>query len=77
MRDNDRYEILDDDDYDRPRRGYWDEDDDFDRRPRRPKNQPSSGLGILSLVIGLVLGAIEFVNIAVAGVLAQNQGGDL
>ena len=78
MRDNNEtYDLVDDDD-DRGRRGFWDEDGDFRRRSRR-KNQPmpSSGLGIASLVVGLAAAAIEFVNLVIAGVLAQKQGGEL
>jgi hypothetical protein len=78
MRDNDTYDILDDDDGYRSRRGFWDEDADFRRRSRRNnKPLPSSGLGIASLVIGLIAGAIEFVNLVIAGILSQKQGGEL
>jgi hypothetical protein len=78
MRDNETYDMLDDDDDDRGRRGYWDEDDDLRRRPRRANRPlPSSGLGIASLAIGLIAGAVEFLNLVVAGVMAQKQGGEL
>jgi hypothetical protein len=78
MRDNDSYDMFDDNDDDRGRRNDWDDDDDY-RRPRRRKNRPlrSSGLGIASLVLGLIAGAIEFVNLVVAGVLSQKHGGEL
>jgi len=75
MRDSDRYEILDDDD-DRPRRGFWDEDDDFRRRPRRRcrKRMRNSGLGIISLVIGLVAMSLVFIACLGAGVLSAKNG---
>ncbi|HLW64871.1 MAG TPA: hypothetical protein VKS79_06080 [Gemmataceae bacterium] len=72
MRSNDTYNILDDHD-ERPRRGFWDKDDDFHRR-RRNKTLPNSGLGIASLVIGLVVGAVDFMSLVVAGILSEKQG---
>jgi hypothetical protein len=78
MRSNDSYDMLDDDDDDRGRRDDWDDDDDY-RPRRRKKDRPlrSSGLGIASLVLGLIAGAIEFINLVVAGVMSQKQGGEL
>jgi hypothetical protein len=75
MRDNDSYDMLDDEDDDRGRHDDWDDDDDY-RPRRRRKSRPlrSSGLGIASLVIGLIAGTIEFVNLVVAGVLSEKQG---
>ena len=75
MRDSDRYEILNDDD-ERPRRGFWDEDDDFHRRPRRRyrKKMRNSGLGIISLVIGLVAMSLVFIACLCAGVLSAKNG---
>jgi hypothetical protein len=70
MRSNDTYDILDDGD-ERPRRGFWDDDDDFRRGPRRKKALPNSGFGIASLVIGLIVGATDFISLVVAGILEK------
>jgi hypothetical protein len=74
MRDNDSYDMLDDDDDDLGRRDDWDDDDYRPRRRRKNRPLRSSGLGIASLVIGLVAGAVEFMSLAVAGILSEKQG---
>jgi hypothetical protein len=66
----------DDDDRDerRGRRRYEDDEGEYDFRKR---DEPHSGAGIASVVIAGLAGLAFLILIAVAGVMAQGQGGEL
>jgi len=67
-----RYDGGDDDGEDRRRR--FDDEEDYDFRRRVP---PHSGLGMVSLAIAIGTGLAMLILFGIAGVMAEEAGGDL
>lgn len=64
----------------RPSRDDYDDDfaDDFEyRRSRRRREHPHTGWGITSTCLGIAAGVVAFLDFTIAGILANQQGGEL